>query len=174
MAAFDFRWDDDGTLGVYVEHKDHPTGICVEAQVRTAPDNSVEWGEPTGEYKLASQIVLDSWDRVVTHAGRTLYGAEARAFLSNLARIEAEGRQVPVNARQARQQEAVVKAAGEFPKEFGLLGFPGRVFSISRGASCFSDQEGVLLYTYILEDGGQWSAFVKCPTSELHSQMVPL
>lgn len=102
MATYDFRWDDDGTLGVYVEHKDHPAGICVEAQVRTDPDNSVDHSEPTGEYKLASQIVLGSRDRVVAHSGRSLYGTVARAFLTTLAQIEKEGKPVAVNARQAR------------------------------------------------------------------------
>lgn len=72
------------------------------------------------------------------------------------------------------QQEAVADAASNFPKEFGLRGFPGKVFSVSRGASYFSDREGVMLYTYIREDGGQWAAFAKGSPSELRSQMVPL
>ena len=70
-----------------------------------------------------------------------------------------------------------------FPLEFGLRGFPGGVFTISRAASYVNDRDEVMLYLYTKKrvqhkgDGNvreEWVAFAKCSPAELRDQMVAL
>lgn len=103
--VFDFAWDDTADLGVWVDHPEHPNGICVEAGIRTLPageggDNPT--GELGGEYQLASAITLSAGDGVITHKNEVLSGRDAQTYLARMVRIEREGKQAPVNAQQAR------------------------------------------------------------------------
>lgn len=60
----------------------------------------------------------------------------------------------------------------KFPKTFGLVGFPGKVFRISRSSSYISDNR-VVLYTQVLErSSNTWLDFAKGSESELREQLV--
>ena len=71
-------------------------------------------------------------------------------------------------------QDAVDRVVDSFPKEFGLLHFPGRKFTISKSASYYSTYEGgVMLYTYVWNEAQeQWLAFAKGTERELRRQIV--
>ncbi len=66
---------------------------------------------------------------------------------------------------------AVAKEVAAFPSTFGLRNFPGKTFMVSKGASYYSDNEGVMLYTYI-KDGEKWEAFAKGTTHELRRELT--
>jgi hypothetical protein len=69
------------------------------------------------------------------------------------------------------QQAAVDSAVAAFPGTFGLRAFPGRVFRVSPRASYFSTLYGVMLYTEVQDERGQWSDFAKGTPSELSAQI---
>ncbi len=63
-------------------------------------------------------------------------------------------------------------AIAKFPPTFGLRGFPGETFRVSRDSSYVSGGS-VMLYTEILR-GGIWLDFAKGTPAELRSQIVEL
>ncbi len=69
------------------------------------------------------------------------------------------------------QQQMIKRTANEFPSEFGLRGFPGEIFSISRAACFVNDDGGVMLYTQI-KTGGSWSDFAKTTVEELRREIT--
>lgn len=71
------------------------------------------------------------------------------------------------------QQHLISVEYERFPLEFGLRGFPGGLFTISRAASYVNDRDEVMLYLYTKREG-QWVAFAKCSPAELRDQMVTL
>jgi hypothetical protein len=80
-------------------------------------------------------------------------------------------------ADRPNEGTAVEKAAAQFPAEFGLRAYPGKVFCISLSASYVSDYPAantIMLYTAIKTDKGGWAAFCKGTPSELRSQLVKL
>jgi hypothetical protein len=94
-------------------------------------------------------------------------------------KVEERGNEMPTNKAGDRPNEAeqVEQAMAEFPKEFGLRGFPGKVFSISASAS-YVNAEGVQLYVHIKDEKAApdrcWSAWAKGTARELRSQIVKL
>lgn len=96
---YDFAWDDGGDLGVWVAYDDGRE-ILVEACVRE-PSERDENGEPTGEYLLASAIEMQPGDSVITREGARLTGMAARGYVAELAEIQRDGKQIPVNKTQA-------------------------------------------------------------------------
>lgn len=71
----------------------------------------------------------------------------------------------------AECDQAVDRACAEFPNNFGLRGFPGETFRVSRAASFWSN--GVVqLYTQRLV-GDRWLDFAKGTPTELAANIVP-
>jgi hypothetical protein len=62
----------------------------------------------------------------------------------------------------------------KFPGEFGLHGFPGEVFRVSRTSSYVNDYGRVVYYTERRMPNGKWADFAKGSESELRSQMTSL
>jgi hypothetical protein len=69
------------------------------------------------------------------------------------------------------QAPAVAAAVALFPGEFGLRGFPGEVFRVSKSASYYSTTYGVLLYTERKCEDGVWRDFAKGSPDELRAQI---
>ncbi len=76
--------------------------------------------------------------------------------------------------------KALDDAIAQFPAEFGLRPFPGKLFRISRNASYISGglfgggavpEHEIRLYTQVLKDG-QWLDFAKGSPDELRAQVV--
>lgn len=80
------------------------------------------------------------------------------------------------------QSAAIDAAIAKFPAEFGLRAFPGKRFSIHRGASLWDSglyhgkpdhEPGPLFYLFIFaEDTGRWEAFAKGTPAELRCNIV--
>jgi hypothetical protein len=70
-------------------------------------------------------------------------------------------------------QAAVERAMAEFPSVFGLRGFPGEIFRISKSYSYFNDSDVLMLYTE-RKSKGEWLSFAKGTVSELLVNVVPL
>lgn len=73
------------------------------------------------------------------------------------------------------EQDVILDATiATFPTTFGLRGFPGDTFRISRGSSYFSTMvsEVPTLYTERRLADGTWSDFAKGTPSELRRQIV--
>ena len=68
----------------------------------------------------------------------------------------------------------ITDAAAQFPEAFGLRGFPGDVFRISKGASYVNDSGAVTLYTQRLVRPGGWLDFAKGTPGELLAEVTPL
>ena len=91
ITIYDFRWDalvsEDESLGIWVDDK------CVEASIRTlAEGDPYTTSAPTGEYKLASAIVLGPDDRVAPQEGGTLmFGEVARRYVAERAALCSKG-----------------------------------------------------------------------------------
>jgi hypothetical protein len=63
----------------------------------------------------------------------------------------------------------------KFPATFGLSGFPGYLFRISRDASYIpnrSKAEEVMLYTQVMCANGRWADFAKGSPAELRREIV--
>jgi hypothetical protein len=96
-----------------------------------------------------------------------------------LAEVIERGKGMTINKAGDRPNEAeqVKQAMAKFPKEFGLRGFPGKVFSISASAS-YINAEGVQLYVHVKDDKAApercWSAWAKGTARELQSQIVKI
>jgi len=110
---YDFDWDDQQDSGVWVvpPGKTDNDAVLVEASIRETREAEDDfdreiiaiWGDPTGDYILASEIKLGSKDGVATAtSGRPLYGAAAKAALDQLIKIQNTGRQIPVNPEQEK------------------------------------------------------------------------
>ena len=69
------------------------------------------------------------------------------------------------------RQDAITEAAAKFPETFGLRGFPGDRFRVSRAASHFAFG-GVVLYTQMKCDDGVWRDFAKGTPAELHREVT--
>lgn len=72
------------------------------------------------------------------------------------------------------QQQAVRNAIAAFPREFGLRAFPGKVFMIDPAASYYSGAYGIMLYTAVKLQNGNWASFAKGTPRELRQNMVKL
>lgn len=106
---YDFLWDDQGDLGVWVALSDGKLAL-VEAMVCDPPEAHDGNPEPTGDYVLASAIELQPGDGVwVNGKGDPVYGFAAQAALAKLQGIERDYKQVAVN----EQQEALGIAPAE-------------------------------------------------------------
>ena len=96
---WDFSWDAEGDLGVWVQHNGRE--VLVEAmemvEVEDA-DGGSEW-EPTGEYTLASRVTLKAGDTVWI-GGCCYEGRNAETALWSRRLAENLGVQIPVNERQ--------------------------------------------------------------------------
>ena len=69
----------------------------------------------------------------------------------------------------------VNEACERFPEVFGLANFPGKRFSVSKADSYDSHgPEGILIYTAIEEEDGEWILFTKGTESELMKEVVVL
>lgn len=67
----------------------------------------------------------------------------------------------------------VNEACERFPEIFGLANFPGKRFSVSKADSYDSHgPEGILIYTAIEEEDGEWILFTKGTESELMKEVV--
>ena len=71
------------------------------------------------------------------------------------------------------QDAAIDAAIALFPDRFGLLAFPGETFRIVRSACYYSDENGPMLYTYVLRDG-DWVSFAKGTVEELQREFKEL
>jgi hypothetical protein len=72
-----------------------------------------------------------------------------------------------------KREQQLAAAIAEFPAEFGLRAFPGRVFRISKSASYVNDAGQPVLYAALKADA-HWQDFAKVTPAELRSQVVPL
>jgi hypothetical protein len=63
------------------------------------------------------------------------------------------------------------EAIRRFPATFGLRGFPGEVFRISRTHSYIGDSGAPVLYTE-RKSGDDWPPFAKGSESEIRAEMV--
>jgi hypothetical protein len=105
-TVYDFGWDDDGLLGVYVKHPSSPDPVLIEAQLFEKyqmgygdPDPA-EW-RTIGDYMTSAEIELKPGDGVrLPDAVRPVFGFAAAGALKRLQRIEREGKWVPVNDEQ--------------------------------------------------------------------------
>jgi hypothetical protein len=80
------------------------------------------------------------------------------------------------------EREAVAAAVAEFPEEFGLRGYPGKIFRVSPTASYYSpgwerdgfrSPAGVQVYTQVQDDdGGTWRDFAKGTVEELRREIT--
>jgi len=103
--VYDFDWDDQGDLGVWVLPNGEEELMLVEAMVCLAlkkddgqPDPI---GDPIGEYLLASAIVLGPNDQLFVD-GETLCGQNAQTMLERLVFLEKHSKQMAVNEQQTR------------------------------------------------------------------------
>ena len=69
------------------------------------------------------------------------------------------------------EQTAIGKAMAQLPDAFGLRGFPGKTFRVSRLASYVNGDAVVMLYTQI-RDGDRWLDFAKGTASELRREVT--
>ena len=70
---------------------------------------------------------------------------------------------------------AITEAIQKFPPEFGLRGFPGDTFRISRRHSYVSDLDRIpMLYVELKGDHDEWFSFAKGSVEELLAQVTPL
>ena len=67
----------------------------------------------------------------------------------------------------------ISEAIKQFPEQFGLKAFPGKVFALSFSASYISEGQ-IYLYTVVQTDDGKWLSFCKGTPAELKSAMVRL
>lgn len=79
---------------------------------------------------------------------------------------------------RSEQRDYIQKVADEFPKTFGLQGFPGETFRIGIRESYFVDNSPtpsstMYLYTQRLDAKGEWLDFAKGTPAELRRQVVP-
>lgn len=63
-------------------------------------------------------------------------------------------------------------AIESFPEKFGLKGFPGKTFKISRHSSYINDAGEFMLYTMVDNGDGQWLDFAKGTPEELRREIV--
>lgn len=70
--------------------------------------------------------------------------------------------------------ELIGKLERKFGKTFGLRGFAGMTFRISRGASFLTETGTPLIYTQRLMDSGEWLDFAKGTPSECFRNFVRL
>jgi len=106
-VIYDFLWDDQGDLGVWVTPRGGGEPVLVEAMVVSARADEAGYHEPTGEYVLASHVELESGDGVWVENARPVFGSQAQSVLARLVATERAGRQIPVN----EQQEALLGRA---------------------------------------------------------------
>ena len=113
-VIFDFLWDDQQDLGVWVQPNDGGDLVLVEASISVRPSMEPEDNdyddpfnfEPTGNYLLASDIKLQPNDGVwINPKTGPIYGIAAEQALKRLQKIERESKQIAVN----EQQEALLK-----------------------------------------------------------------
>lgn len=74
-----------------------------------------------------------------------------------------------------KEQKIVDETIKQFPESFGLRAFPGQRFRLSRSASYFrgpGEAVGLMLYTEVLKENGQWSDFCKGTIEELRRNIV--
>lgn len=78
-----------------------------------------------------------------------------------------------------KQKEVFQRVAATFPFTFGLRGFPGKTFRISRDSSYFNgpmslcEEQHLMLYTEC-QRGSTWVDFAKGTAAELRAQVIAL
>ncbi len=108
--VYDFLWDDQQDLGVWVKPKDSEDLVLVEAMVcKYDPDANCGLGEFVDLYMLASAITLQPQDRVLRDNAGSTSGGTAQKHLDALRSIQKSGTYFPVN----EQQERLVKEQKE-------------------------------------------------------------
>ena len=101
--VYDFMWDDQQDLGVWMKSKDSEDPVLVEAMVWSyAPDNDCGLGEFMELYILASAITLQPQDRVLRDNGGPTSRDSAQRNLDYLRSIEKSENYFPVNEQQER------------------------------------------------------------------------
>jgi hypothetical protein len=109
--------------------------------------------------------------------GAMAWNMKAGQLLRHILEKHAEEHQARKYAERRKRDEegkrALAAAIAEFPAEFGLRAFPGRVFRISKSASYVNDAGELVLYAALKADA-YWQDFAKVTPAELRSQVVPL
>ena len=100
--VYDFLWDDQGDLGVWMKIDNQEDLVLVEAMVWSFdPAANAGLGKFLDEYICASQIKLKPGDRVLCIQGMGV-GSVAKDYLKEISRIEKIGTQIPVNEQQEK------------------------------------------------------------------------
>lgn len=101
--VYDFLWDDQQDLGVWVKPKDSEDLVLVEAMVfKYDPKANCGLGEFMDLYILASAITLQPQDRVLRDNGGPTSRDSAQRNLDHIRSIEKSGEYFPVNEQQER------------------------------------------------------------------------
>jgi len=87
-VIFDFAWDDQAELGVWVAAG--ADAVCVEASICEDEPDEAGFHVPTGEYVLAGACEFAAGDGVILRGSVVLRGAEARAAWDYRARLASE------------------------------------------------------------------------------------
>lgn len=101
--VYDFLWDDQQDMGVWVKPKDSEALVLIEAMVfKYDPSASRGLGDFMDFYILASEVTLEPQDRVLRDGGGSTSGGTAQRHLDDLRSIQNNGAYFPVNKEQER------------------------------------------------------------------------
>jgi len=107
-VLYDFSWDDQADLGVWVRHGNQL--VCVEAHILERVEDADEFASgwqdlwsPLGEYEVCGGDLPPDAGVLLPGGDRPLFGFAAKRAWAKLARICAASPQVPVSQEQAEE-----------------------------------------------------------------------